>query len=142
MMARRLGAAILTAYPAMSWLVSDPDRAGESRNTPGRREAGDVDVLLDREWNAVQRPERLTRGNLAVRFSRVASRLFSECLHNGVETRIDSLDAAQMCFDDLSAGKVFPRNPPCQLACGEGPEFGHAFLPFLADLQRARPAIP
>ena len=56
--------------------VNRRDRAGESRNTPGRREAGDVDVLLDREGNAVQRPERLTCGNLAVRFSRVASRLF------------------------------------------------------------------
>jgi hypothetical protein len=118
------------------------DRAGESRNTPGRRRAGEVDVLLDRERNAVHRPERLTRGNLAVRFSRIASRLFSECLHNGVETRIDSLDAAKMRFDDLSAGKVFPRNFPCQLAGGQGPKFGHAFLPFLPDSQRARPAIP
>jgi hypothetical protein len=90
----------------------------------------------------VQRPERLTRGNLAVRFSRIASRFFGECPHNGVEARIDSRDAAKMRFDDLSAGKVFPRNPPCQLAGGQGPEFGHAFLPFLADLQRARPAIP
>jgi len=109
--------------------VNRRDRAGESRNTPGRREACDVDVLLDREGNAVQRPERRTCGNLAVRFSRVASRLFSECLHNGVETRIDSLDAAQMCFDDLNAGKVFSRNSPGQLASGQSPEFGHAFLP-------------
>ncbi len=51
----------------------------------------------------MQRPERLTRRDLAIRFGCVASRFLGECFRNRVEARIDSIDAAQMRFDDLSA---------------------------------------
>ena len=55
----------------------------------------------------MQRPDRPDPSRPAIRFSCVASRFRGECFHNRVEARIDSFDAAQMRFNDLSGGKVF-----------------------------------
>ena len=81
------------------------DGIGESRDAPGRRAAGDVDIVLDGERDAVQRPQRFTGSGLAIRLDRIAARLFGENLHDRVDGRVDRLDPTKVCFDDLDAGK-------------------------------------
>src|SRR5208283_3730801 len=102
--------------------------------------AREVDVLLDRERNAMQRAKRLARGDLSVRFSRDASRFLRQRLHNRVDARIDRVDAAKVRFDDLGAGEVFPGDSSGQLTVTYTPSHRRCRgTPILNSSSRRRP---
>jgi hypothetical protein len=87
-----------------------------------------VDVLLDRERHAVQRPERRAGGHLRIGRTRRAARAVLEHVHDRVEGGVDVADAMQMRVDDLDPGDLASGDPARELERGQLAEFVHVNL--------------
>ena len=83
---------------------------GQRRHAPGGRKAGHVDILLHREWHAVQGPDLFTDGQLPVGQSCASARLLGQHSHHGVQRRVDGIDAGEVRIHHLSGAEVSTRN--------------------------------
>ena len=120
--------------------VDGGDRLGQ-RGDPGRRRgARDVDVLLDRERDAVQRAGALGRG--VGRIGRRA-RLVGQHEHDRVEVGVDGLDALEVRIDDLARGDLARGDQFGQLSGTATPQLlGHDPRLLLLGNASREPGVP
>ena len=102
--------------------VDRRDRLGQDRQALGGRRAGQVDVLLDREGHAVERPERLAGGHGRVGRCRTGAGLVGQHAHDGVQRAVHLVDARQVGFDDLGRRDLLAPDRRRQLECRPAPQ--------------------
>ncbi len=80
------------------------------RNAAGkadrRRRTGHQELLLDRDRNAVQRPEGLAAGPGGIGGGRLVPRPIEQGYHHRVQAWVHLFDALDMLFDHLPRRKV------------------------------------
>jgi hypothetical protein len=77
-------------------MVERGNRLGERFDTLSRRRAGDVDVLLDRHRDAVERSHFASASERSIRFVRGRERFLGKDPGDGVEFAVHRLDAVEM----------------------------------------------
>jgi hypothetical protein len=90
-------------HPLHHRRVDGDDRLGEGRDTPGGREPGHVDVLLDGDRHPGQRANGLARGQAPVQVGGLGPRRVGQQPYDGIDPAVDSIDPLQVCLDDLRA---------------------------------------
>jgi hypothetical protein len=106
--------------------VDRGDRLGQSRDRLRGGGARQVDVLLDRARDAVQRAEAGAVRHRPV--GRVGGRegLVRQEADDGVEVRVDRLDAVQVRLDHLAAGDLVIADQSREFDSALAPQFAHA----------------
>ena len=117
------------AHPLDDWRVEGNHGPSERRQSPRGRRAGQIDVLLDGEGDAVQRSQRVFGGDLAIRLVGALARLLRQNLDDGVEFRIDGRDPSEMRLDNLVARHLFPGDESRQFARRTAPQVRHGYSP-------------
>jgi len=93
------------------------------RRAERRAHALGDDEILDREWHAVQRPQRhAALAQRALGRPRVAPRLIGGQRHVGVEMRIEPVDPGQDRIHDLDRRDLAPSDQRGQLGGGQPAE--------------------
>ena len=88
------------------------------------RGPGDLDVLLDGAGHAVERPERLAARERLVGAAGGSERLLGEHDGDGVEARVDRLDACEVRLDGLARRDVARADRRGELRGARAPEIG------------------
>ena len=111
------------AQPVHLWGVDRGDRLGQGRDRLRGRGARQVDVLLDRERDAVQRAEPGAVRHRPV--GRVGGRegLVRQETDERVEVRVDRLDPVQVRLRDLAAADLAIADQGRQLDSALAPQF-------------------
>ena len=114
--------------------VGRGDLLGQGGDAPGRGRAGHVDVLLDGERHAGQRPERLAGGDRPVDRGGGGAGLVGQRHGHRVEVRVDLLDAGQMGLDHLGRRDLAGGDHPGQLSGALAVQLVHrALLSYVVD---------
>ncbi|MGA2126396.1 MAG: hypothetical protein ABSG76_09615 [Xanthobacteraceae bacterium] len=88
----------------------------QRRHPPGRGQAGQIDIFLHREGNAMQGPDRLAGGDLPVGRDGAGAGLVGHDPDHGVESGICRIDASQMRIDHFYRAQLPTRNPLRQIS--------------------------
>jgi len=106
--------------------VDRGDRLSQGRDRLRGRGARYVDVLLDRDRDAMQRAEAGAVRHRPV--GRLGGRegLVRQQADDGVERGVDRRDAVQVCLDDLAAADLAVTDHSCEFDRAPAPQFGHA----------------
>ena len=117
---------------------------GVAAAAEGGDAAGDVDLLLDRDGDAVQRARRPPRSQVPVPLRRLRPRLVGEDDRERVQGRVALGDARQARLDHLDGGDLPVRRTPGQLGRRSGRPGGRAACrsPSLMAAKASRLPLP
>ncbi len=113
----------------------------------GGRRTDEVDVLLDGEWDAVQRRDGLPAGEPAVGSLRGFDGLFGEHDRDGVDGGVDGLDPSQVRLNDFFTGHPLGSDGVRQFRRAHSPQVGgrggpaHPCVSWRCRRRRRRTAI-
>ena len=98
------------------------DPSAPRRDAERRRPAGDVEALLDRDRDAVERATRLAPRAARVGRLGLRLRLLPEDLRERVDAALDGVDAVEVRAEDLARGHFASREHRGERRGGELPE--------------------
>jgi hypothetical protein len=81
------------------------DNANAARQTDCRRQSGNVETVLYRDWHAMQRTQRLCGSNGPIGSFRFAASFIEPGNDDSIDQRIDLLDPRSISVENLDAAE-------------------------------------